>query len=391
MKTNAAVFYKANQPLAIEELELDDPKEGEVRVKMAAVGLCRSDHNVMVGTRPVGMTPMVLGHEGAGVVDAVGPGVTRIKPGDHVVLMFIPTCGRCHNCVSGRSHSCVLSANIAKGLGLAGVLWLIMMLVYSPIIGWGVFGFGGPGHALASDAAQFCLIGAFSEYAVVHQDSVCVVDHSYPFQAACLVGCGVVGGFGAAVNRARVTPGSSVLVIGVGGVGMNVVQGARAAGAGTIIAADIFDQKLAWAKNFGATHTINAETEDVVARALEITGGQGVDFAFEVISRPPTIAQAFEATARLGTVVVIGLTPSHFDSLPISPLNLVLPQKTLMGTLYGTSNALIEIPKLLHMYHQGQLKLNELVTNTYTLEQINQGYADMAAGKNIRGVLRFDP
>jgi NDMA-dependent alcohol dehydrogenase len=370
MKTRAAVFYSPNEPLVIEELNIDEPRSGEVRVKLAAVGLCRSDHNVMVGTRPVGMTPMVLGHEGAGVVDAVGPGVTRIKPGDHVVLMFIPTCGRCHNCVSGRTHSCVLSVNIARGPQLDGTYRLH--------------------NKQGQDVGQFCLIGAFSEYAIVNQDSVCVVDKKYPAKAACLVGCGVVGGFGAAVNRAGVRPGSSVLVIGVGGVGINVIQGAKASSASTIIAVDLVDQKLEWARSFGATHTINAEKKNVVATVMEITDSAGVDYAFEAISRPDTIAQAFEATAKMGTVVVIGLTPSNFDSVPISPLNLVLTQKTLMGTLYGTSNALVEIPKLLHMYDQGQIMLNELVTNTYTLDQINQGYKDMVAGKNIRGVLVFE-
>ena len=356
MKTTAAVFYEPNKPLVIEELEIDEPKAGEVRVKMKAVGLCRSDHNVMVGTRPVGMTPMVLGHEGAGVVEAVGPGVSRIKPGDHVVLMFIPTCGRCSNCVSGRTHSCVLSAKIAAGPQPDGTYRL----------------HNNTGQAVG----QFCLVGAFSEYAIVHENSVCVVEPEYPFNAA--------------VSRAKVTPGSSVLVIGVGGIGMNVVQGARVAGAGIIIAVDIFDHKLVWATTFGATHTINGEQANVVDRVLEITGGLGVDFAFEAISHPHTIAQAYEATARLGTVVVVGLTPAHFDSLPISPLSLVLTQKTLMGTLYGTSNALVEIPKLLRMYQQGQLKLDELVSKTYRLDQINQGYADMEAGRNIRGVVVFD-
>ncbi len=370
MKTTAAVLYEPNKPLVIEQLDIDEPKTGEVRVKMKAVGLCRSDHNVMVGTRPVGMTPMVLGHEGAGIIDAVGPGVDRIKPGDHVVLMFIPTCGRCPNCLSGRTHSCVLSAHIAKGPQLDGTYRLH--------------------NKRGQDVGQFCLIGAFSEYAIVHQDSACVIDSSYPLKAACLVGCGVVGGFGAAVNRAGVRPGSSVLVIGVGGVGMNVIQGAKVASASIIIAADIIDRKLEWARSFGATHTINPEKEDVVAAVMEITGGAGVDFAFEAISRPHTIAQAFDATSRMGTIVVIGLTPSNFDSLPISPLSLVLTQKTLMGTLYGTSNALVEIPKLLHMYSKNQIKLDELVTSTYTLDQINQGYADMVAGKNIRGILVFD-
>ncbi len=369
MKTNAAVTYEPGRPLVIEELELDEPKAGEVLVKMAAVGLCHSDYHVLVGDRPVGMRPMVLGHEGAGVVEAVGAGVTRIQPGDHVVLMFIPSCGKCSYCVSGNTHSCVLSKHIAQGPQLDGTYRLH--------------------NKKGQDVGQFCLLGAFSEYAVVSEHSVCVIDKSYPLETVCLVGCGVVGGFGAVVNRAKVTPGSSVLVVGVGGVGMNVIQGAAASSATTIIAADVFDRKLAWAKEFGATHTINAAETDVVARVLEITGGVGVDFAFEAISSPETIAQAYLATAKLGTTVVIGLTPSQFEEIPISPLNLVLMQKTLMGTIYGTSNAPVEIPKLLNMYRHGQLQLDELVTRTYALDQINQGYADMLAGENIRGVVVF--
>lgn len=369
MKTNAAVTYESGKPLVIEELELDEPKAGEVRVKMAAVGLCHSDYHVIAGDRPVGMRPMVLGHEGAGVVTAVGPGVERTKPGDHVVLMFIPTCGKCRYCVSGMTHSCVLSKHIAQGPQLDGTYRLH--------------------NKNGQDVGQFCLLGAFSEYTVVPQYSVCVIDESYPLEKVCLIGCGIVGGFGAAVNRAKVKPGSSVLVIGVGGVGMNVIQGAVAAGATTIIAADVVNRKLTWAKEFGATHTIDATETDVVTRVMGITDGTGVDYAFEVISTPETIAQAYTATAKLGTTVVIGLTPAHFEELPISPLNLVLSQKTLMGTIYGTSNALVEIPKLLRMYTHGQLQIDELVTRTYTLDQINQGYEDMLAGENIRGVIVF--
>ena len=371
MKTRAAVIYTPKEPIRVEELELDEPKVGEVRVKMSAVGLCRSDHHVAVGNRSVGMMPMALGHEGAGIVEKVGEGVTRCKPGDHVVLMYIPACGKCRWCLAGHSHACVEQVGLAKGPQRDGTYRL---------------------RNQASQAVgQFCMLGAFSERVVAHEDSVCVIDQDYPLEVACLVGCGVAGGFGAAVHRAKVTPGSRVLVLGVGGVGMNVIQGAVAAGATTIIAADVFDQKLAWAKEFGATHTIHSGKEDVVAQAMQITGGAGVDFAFEVISSPATIAQAFAATAKLGTVVVIGLTPAAIDdSLPISPLQLVLAQKTLMGTLYGGGNQRVEIPRLLDLYRRGRLKLNELVTQTYSLDEINQGYADMVAGRNIRGVIKFD-
>ena len=370
MKTLAAVSYEAGEPLVIEELEFDEPRSGELLVKMAAVGLCHSDYHVLKGDRPVGMRPMVLGHEGAGVVEAVGPGVTRFKPGDHVVLMFIPSCGRCRYCIAGMTHACVESVKIAQGPQMDGTYRLR--------------------NKKGQEVGQFCLLGAFSEYAVVNQDSACLIDPTYPLNVACLVGCGVVGGFGAAVNRANVRHGSSVLVIGVGGVGMNVIQGARICGASTIIAADIFDRKLKWARSFGATHTINMEKENIVPKVMEITSNIGVDYAFEVISSPETIGQAFEATAKLGKIVVIGITPAQFETLPIPPLNLLLFQKTIMGSLYGTSNAQIEIPKILYMYKNGQLKLEELITKTYTLDQINQGYQDMIDGKNIRGVVQFD-
>ena len=369
MKTRAAVSYQPGEALVIEELTIEEPRVGEVLVRMAAVGLCHSDYHVMAGNRPVGMRPIVLGHEGAGVVETVGPGVARIRPGDHVVLTFIPSCGKCRYCVSGMSHACILGASIAKGPQLDGTYRLR--------------------NKSGQPVGQFCLLGAFSEYAVVNQDSVCVIDKGYRLDVACLVGCGVVGGFGAAVHRAKVRPGSSVLVIGVGGVGMNVIQGARVAGATTIIAADIVDQKLAWAKAFGATHTINANGADVVTRVMEITGGGGVDYAFEVISNPTTIGQAFAATSKLGVVVVIGLTPATVESLPISPLQLVLSQKTLMGTLYGASNPQVEIPRVLAMYAHGLLKLDELISQRYRLDQVNEGYADMLAGKNIRGVVTF--
>ncbi|MDE3090997.1 MAG: Zn-dependent alcohol dehydrogenase, partial [Chloroflexota bacterium] len=365
MKTKAAVIYAPKEPIRVEELELDEPHAGEVRVKISAVGLCRSDHHVAVGNRAVGMMPMALGHEGAGVVEKIGEGVTRCKPGDHVVLMYIPSCGKCKWCLAGHSHACAEQAGLAKGPQRDGTYRLH--------------------NQAGQNVGQFCMLGAFSERVVAHEDSVCVIDPSYSLDVACLVGCGVAGGFGAAVHRAKVTPGSRVLVLGVGGVGMNVIQGALACGAATIIAADIFDQKLVWAKEFGATHVLNTVKEDLIAKVMEITGGAGVDFAFEVIASPATIAQAFAATAKLGTIVVIGLTPAAIDNIPISPLQLVLSQKTLIGTLYGGSNQRVEIPRLLDLYQHGRLKLNELVTKTYSLDEINQGYADMVAGKNIRG------
>ncbi len=370
LKSKAAVIYEANKPLVVEEIEVADPKAGEVRVKMSYAGLCHSDLHIMHGDLPVGMMPMALGHEGAGVVESVGPGVTRIKTGDHVVLTFIPSCGKCRWCVSGMTQLCDLGAGILAGPQVDGTYRMT--------------------NKDGQDVGQMCMISTFSEYSVVSQDSVCVVDPSYSLDIACLVGCGVATGFGAAVNRARVTPGSSVLVFGIGGIGVNAVQGAKASNATTIIAVDTNDWKLEKAMEFGATHTINPNKEDVVQKVMEITNGTGVDFSFEAIATQETIGVAYNATGKGGTLVVIGLTPATAETMPISPLNLVLFQKAVMGTLYGTSNPQTEIPKLLNMNKHGQIKLKELITNTYTLDQVNEGYDDLIAGKNLRGVIKFN-
>jgi S-(hydroxymethyl)glutathione dehydrogenase/alcohol dehydrogenase len=240
------------------------------------------------------------------------------------------------------------------------------------------------------DIGQMCIISTFSEYTVVNQDSVCLIDNSYPLDKACLVGCGVATGYGAVTNRAKVTPGSTVLVVGVGGIGMNAIQGAAAANASMVIAADVFDHKLEWAKEFGATHTINAKKDDLVSKVMEMTNGQGVDFSFEAIGTPETVGQAFAATGKGGTTVAIGVNPAAAETIPISPFMLTLYQKSLMGTLYGTSNPQTEIPKLLNLYKVGKLKLDQLITKTYKLDDVNEAYADMIAGKNIRGVIMFD-
>lgn len=316
---------------------------------------------------PVPM-PMAMGHEGAGIVESVGPGVTHLKPGDHVVLTFIPSCGRCKWCVQGMTMLCDLGGQILAGT---------------------INGNYTMSNKDGQDIGQMCVISTFSEYSTVPADSVCLIDKSFPLDKACLVGCGVATGFGAAVNRAKVTPGSTVLVLGVGGIGINVVQGAFASGASTIIAADQFDSKLEWAKEFGATHTINVTKEDLVAKVLEITNGEGVNFAFEAIGLPTTIGQAFACAGKGSTTVAIGVNPMTAETIPISPFMLVLFQKSLMGTLYGTSQPQVEIPKLLNMYKVGKLKLDQLITKTYRLEEVNDAYADMLSGKNLRGVINF--
>jgi S-(hydroxymethyl)glutathione dehydrogenase/alcohol dehydrogenase len=244
-------------------------------------------------------------------------------------------------------------------------------------------------HGEGGDIGQMCVISTFSERTVVPDASIVVVGDYYPLNRAVLVGCGVPTGVGAVIHRAIVEPGSTVMVIGCGGIGMNAVQGAAIAGARMIIAVDVNDFKLEKAKEFGATHTVNSTREDPVQIAKDLTWGLGVDYAFEAIATPPTIGQAYAATGKGGTVVVIGLTPYTAESIPVSPLDIVLYQKTLMGTLYGDSQPRYDIPNMLAMYHAGKLKLDELVTRTYTLDQVNEAYADMVSGKNIRGVIEF--
>ena len=367
MKTRTAVIYAPGEPIRVEEIELDPPRDHEVLVRMVAAGICHSDYHIISGELP-SYLPLALGHEGAGIVEAIGPNVTNCKVGDHVVLSFIPSCGKCRYCTSGHSNLCNMSASILMGPQLDGTFRL---------------------HGEKGDIGQMCVISTFSERTVVSDMSVVAVDDYYPLNRAVLVGCGVPTGIGAVIHRAKVTPGSTVMVIGCGGIGMNAVQGAALAGARMIIAVDVNDFKLEKAKEFGATHTINSKKEDPVAIAKDLTWGEGVDYAFEAIATPATIGQAYAATGKNGTVVVIGLTPATAESIPIPPLDLVLFQKTLMGTLYGDSQPRYDIPNLLKMYHAGKVKLDELVTRTYTLDQVNEAYADMIAGKNIRGVIEF--
>jgi len=368
MKTKAAILYAPGETIRVEEVELDEPKHLEVRVKMAAAGICHSDWHLVTGDMPAGL-PMALGHEGAGVVESVGAGVTKVKPGDHVVLTFIPSCGQCRWCINGMAQLCDLGALILAGPQVDGTYRF---------------------HSKdGQDIGQMCVISTFAEYTVAHQDSVCKIDNSYPLDKACLVGCGVATGYGAVTNRAKVTPGSTVLVLGVGGIGINAVQGAVASSASMIIAADIYDNKLEWARQFGATHTINTQKDDLVSKVFEMTEGVGVDFSFEAIGTPATVGQAFAATGKGGVTVAIGVNPAAAETIPISPFVLTLYQKSLLGTLYGTTNPQTEIPKLLNMYKVGKLKLDELITKTYKLEEVNEAYADMIAGKNLRGVIMF--
>jgi NDMA-dependent alcohol dehydrogenase len=370
MDYRAAVFRDIGKPLSLEHIVLDPPGPTEVMVRIAAVGLCRTDYHVMRGERRVAMQPMILGHEAAGVVEAVGGQVKGIATGDHVVLTFIPACGTCRWCRKGLHHLCAEGPRITQGPQLDGTYRRR--------------------DQHDADVGAFCMIGAFAERTVVDQASVVVIDKDIPLDLASLVACGVPAGVGAARYRARVKPGDSVLVVGCGGDGMNVVQGARLCGASKIIAADIVPIKLDWAREFGATDVVNARDEALTRAVLALTEGVGVDHAFVCIDPPETLVPAFRATAKAGNVVVTALTPDTVGEIKIPPLELFVTQKAIMGAVYGFASPRLQIPELLGLYRSGDLKLRELVTRTYKLDEIDQGYADLAAGKNLRGVVVFE-
>ncbi len=276
MKTRTAVLYAPGEPIRVEEIELNPPKDHEVLVRMVAAGICHSDYHMVAGELP-GYLPMALGHEGAGIIEEVGPNVTNCKVGDHVILSWIPSCGKCYYCVSGHSNLCDMGARTLAGPLLDGTFRM---------------------HNGDVNIGQFCLVGTFSQYTVVSDMSLVVIDNDYALNRAVLVGCGVPTGVGAVIHRAKVVPGSTVMVIGCGGIGSNIVQGAALAGARMIIAVDVHQNKLDKAKELGATHTVNAKEQDPVSAAMELTWGRGVDYAFEAIASPETIAQAFNALGQ---------------------------------------------------------------------------------------------
>ncbi len=367
MKTRAAVMFESPGRWEIVEVDLDPPKAQEVLVKLVATGLCHSDAHYMTGDMPVHQLPLCGGHEGAGIVEAVGPGVTSVAPGDHVVLAFIPGCGRCRMCASGRQNLCDLGAHLMAGPQLDGTYRM---------------------HHEGRDVCQMVLISTFAERTVVPEFSVVKIADDVPLETVCLLGCGVGTGWGSAVNSAEVAPGDVVIVMGIGGIGINAVQGARHAGATTIVAVDPVAFKREKAQEMGATHAFD-NIGDATEFVHSITNGQGADSAIVTIGvvLGEHIAQGFDAIRKGGTVVVTGVPRFDQLSIPVNPMMLVGFQKRIQGSLYGACSPSRDIPRQVEMYRAGQLKLDELITRRYTLEQINEAYDDMFAGRNIRGVI----
>ena len=358
----AVVLHKQNAPVRVEEIDLDDPKAEEVRVKLVGAGVCHSDYHRVDGHSKVPYLPMVLGHEGSGIITAVGPGVTSSTEGDHVIISLTAQCGRCRSCTAGRADMCE-----AYQLGTGR-------------LPDGTTRFSKDGMPLYAD------LGTFAEETVVAESMVVKISDSIPLDKACLIGCGVMTGVGAVLNRAKVEAGSTVAIFGCGGVGLNVVQGAALASASKIIAVDKIGFKLSKGREFGATHLVNAEKEDPVRRVIEITDG-GVDYAFEVIGFPQTVRQAFESTHPGGTTVMVGVPPEEGDiSVPGRAL---FWGRSLLGTFYGAGRPRIDFPWLLDLYLDGRLKLDELATKFRPLEEINEAFDDMNKGVAARTILTF--
>jgi NDMA-dependent alcohol dehydrogenase len=369
LKTRAAVLMQQPGEWEVVELDLDGPQDHEVLVRMVACGLCHSDDHVAKGDGVIGHFPYCGGHEGAGVVEEVGPGVRGLQPGDHIVTSFIPGCGRCAFCASGQQNLCETGALLMRGGHIDGTFRM---------------------HYRGRDVAASSLIGAFSEYVVMSEWSAIRIAPHIPLRSAALLGCGVPTGWGSAVNAAQVRPGQAVIIMGVGGIGINAVQGAAHAGASHVIAVDPVALKREAAMKFGATEAFGSIVE-ATEFARSVTNGQGADSTIITVGvlTGEHVGQAFESVRKAGTVVVTAVAPMAVASIPVSPFMLAMFQKRLQGCLYGMMSPSADVPRLLGMYERGQLKLDELVTRTYRLDEVNAGYQDMHAGRNIRGVIDF--
>ena len=366
-RAKAVVARDIGKPPTVEEIEVAAPLHGEVTVRLAACGVCHSDLSATNGTIAYPL-PLVLGHEGAGVVTAVGEGVSRYAVGDHVVSSFVSMCGRCHYCQTGRPQLCVQS---------------LQALYTLP-----------DGTVRTRDAAGqslnvFCGCGVMAEVATLHADNLVKIDKQIPLDRAALIGCGVMTGVGAAVNTARVEAGSVAVVFGCGGVGLNALQGCAIAGAGMIVAVDTSDAKLELAKKFGATHTFNVSGQENVGKALyKLTGG-GADYAFDCVGAGKISEQAWGVLRRGGTAVIVGIAGAK-EQITLNAQQVALSEKTLKGCYYGSARPAQDFPRLISLYRGGRLKLDELITRTYTIEDAPQAFADLASGGAGRGVIIFD-
>jgi len=381
MKSKAAILWETGAKWSVEEIELDPPRSGEVLVKLAASGLCHSDDHLVTGDMVLDpalaeafglqQLPIIGGHEGAGEVVEVGPNVKDLAPGDHVVMSFIPACGRCPSCAIGQQHLCDLGAFLLAGRQVTD--------------------FTSRHHAVdGSDLGVMCCLGTLEPFTVVSEASCIKIEPHIPLERAALVGCGVTTGWGSAVNAAAVGAGETVVVVGLGGIGMNALQGARMAGADKIVGVDPLESKRVKASTFGATHTA-ASMEEAQALVAELTRGAMADKAILTVSVAygDLIAPLMNLTKKAGRAVVTAVAPMSQTDVKLDLFIMAMSRKELVGCIFGNANPRRDVPRLLEHYMDGKLLLDELVTNTYELEDVNQGYEDMRNGTNVRGVIVY--
>ena len=361
MQMQAAVCYEFGKPLVVETVEIDPPHAGEVRVRMVACAICHSDVHEVRGEWG-GTAPVVSGHEAAGVVESVGAGVTRVKPGDHVVVSLLRQCGECYYCTIGKPFRCEKAFPLDTESRLRNRDGVALR------------------HGIRT--------AAFAEYAVVDQTQVVAIPKAIPLECASLLACGVITGLGAVTNTAGVETGSRVAVVGCGGVGLNAIQGAVLSGASQIIAIDILDNKLAAAKAFGATHTLNARNGDVVNAVIELTEGRGVDYAFATVGSPRAIEQIIAMIHQCGTAVIVGM-PANNEVMFAVNAHHITNGRTITGSPMGSTRLFVDVPRLVQLYQEGRLKLDELITKRYPLTEINEAITSMERGEALRNVILF--
>ncbi|GAS86029.1 NDMA-dependent alcohol dehydrogenase [Mycolicibacterium brisbanense] len=370
MKTKGALLWELNSPFKVHEIDLGDPVADEVQIRMHAAGMCHSDYHITTGATPIGL-PALGGHEGAGVVTKVGKNVTGIEEGDHVILAFIPACGECPPCLKGFRSLCDRGAVLLGGKAIADGTSRI--------------------HAGDREVSPMNLLGTFAPYMTVHKDSVVKIDKDIPFETAAIMGCAVPTGFGSATNVAEVKPGETVIIVGVGGIGMSALQGAVISGAKQVIAIDPNEWKREQAIKFGATHVYPSMAE-AIAPVMETTWGLMGDKVIIAVGemKGEYIEEAMILTAKTGTCVVTGMGSMVDADVKLNLFLFTMLQKTLKGNIFGGGSSHVETPRLTALYKSGLLNIDDMITRTYKLEDINQGYQDMLDGNNIRGVIKFD-
>jgi S-(hydroxymethyl)glutathione dehydrogenase/alcohol dehydrogenase len=369
MKTRAAVAFEAKKPLEIVEVDLEGPKAGEVLVEIKATGICHTDAYTLDGFDSEGIFPSILGHEGAGIIREIGPGVTSVKPGDHVIPLYTPECRQCKSCLSQKTNLCTaIRATQGKG-----------------VMPDGTSRFSYKGKPIY----HYMGCSTFSNFTVLPEIAVAKIREDAPFDKSCYIGCGVTTGVGAVVNTAKVEPGANVVVFGLGGIGLNVIQGAKMAGADKIIGVDVNDSKEDWGRRFGMTHFVNPKkiTGDIVPHLVNLTDG-GADYTFDCTGNTTVMRQALEACHRgWGTSIIIGVAESGKE-IATRPFQLVTGRNW-RGTAFGGARGRTDVPKIVDWYMNGKIQIDPMITHVLKLEEINKGFDLMHEGKSIRSVVVF--